>query len=1005
MRSVSERAKVVMNDLYRSDRKLDLHTDSQEEALPHNLQRNARRPCSAFLHLLLAPAVIVAAFWVVSGCSTRSPNPATQTPAILVTMWVQPPAYLTVSTTTQVAAVVTNDIANAGVDWVATCGSPNCGTFNPSHTGAGINTSYTAPPGVPPGGKVSVTALSTTDHSKSAAAGVVIISTVTGINLTAYPPPSVPAGAVVNLGATVAGDPADLGVDWVATCTTANGPMTCSPSLHSPAGGTVAFTVPQTVTAQGTTQPQSLIGTSITVTAYATADHNYYAVSTSTITAPVSISITQAPPATMLTNATASVIAVVANDTTNSGVTWTVSCLTAPCGTITPTQTASGSVATFTAPPVVPSPNPPPGLQVTITAYATAGGTSVLSSVTVNIVAPISVKITTGITNNIILQSGSGSLAATVVNDSANAGVDWTVTCGSLGACGSFLPTHTTSGASTTFTAPSVVPAGGTVTIIATSTTDPTKNDQQIVTVTNAPPPNSLLQGRFVLSLSARNSQNGPYVLGGVISGDGNGNITGGVVDLADGAGNASSASQVTIVSPSTYSIGLDGSGQIQLTINTFALNTNFGVPGAGRTGRITLSAVFVTPQHALLSEIDSFGNGTGTLDLQNATDLASFQNGSVGLNGTYSLRLSGTEAVNPYPGFFLAAAMTIRASGTSYTLTGYSTDQSAAGAITSLPFTTVSQPFPPASKPDQNGEISTSGFGINLGLPAALNLDLWLIDATHFVVADYFDPSRGNPNVLITGYLTAQPASSSLSGTYAFTAAGATMTAQAQVVGGILTCGSAGTLDVVPLAGTAVSNQSISATCSSPANGRGLISISGAASSGVSQFAAYPTLDRGVYLIELDGGAAGTSGSSGAGVALQQTLSNPISSSALQGNYASVFSASTALGSENFAARVISDGVSNLSGTADVNSFNTTAAPPSATPSPGASLPGSFTTAGNGRFLLTLTLTPASGQPNPQITVLHPACYLVDASTCLLLGLDATAPGAGVMQLQNTGL
>jgi hypothetical protein len=1008
---------MVMNYLYRRDRKLHSHTDSLQEALPPDLETNERHPGRASLARLLALAACVAAIWGASGCAggTPSANLSTQTPIILVSISQSPPAYMTVSTTTQVAAVVTNDVANAGVDWVAACNSSNCGTFNPSHTGPGQNTSYTAPGGVPPTGKVSVTALSTTDRSKAAVVGVAILSTVTGITFTAYPPAFLPAGALVSLGAAVAGDPANLGVDWTATCNTANGPVTCSTSgLHSAAGGTVFFVVPQTITVPGTVQSQSLIGTSITVTGYATADHKFFTLSIFTVTGPITISITQQPPATMLTNATASVAAVVTNDTTNAGVTWIVDCVSSPCGTITPSQSASGVVATFTAPPVVPSPNPPPGLQVTITAYSTAGGTSVQSTVTVNIVAPIAVKITQGITNKTIVQNASAPLAATVANDSANAGVgagvDWTVTCGSPGACGSFSPTHTASAAQTTYTAPNAVPAGGTVvTIIATSTTDPTKNDQQSVNVTSAPPPNSLLQGQFVLSLSARNSQNGPYVLGGVISGDGNpmnGKITGGVVDLADGAGNATPAAGVPIISPSTYSIGLDGRGQIHLTISTFSLNTHFGVPGAPNTGTISLAVIFVTPQHARLAEIDAFGSGIGTLDRQNATDLASFRNGSIGLNGTYSLQLSGTQAVSPYPGYFLTSAMAIQASGTSYTLTGYTTDQSAAGAIMSVPFASVSQVFPPGSAPDSNGEISTSLGGINLG-PAKFSLDLWIIDATHFVVTDYRDPALGNPNtnILIIGSLTAQPASASLSGTYAFTEAGASTASQPLVAGGILTCGSTGTLDVFPLAGTVVSNQSISSTCSAPANGRGLISISGAGSSGISQFAAYPTVDRGVYLIELDGGTAGTSGPSGAGAAFQQTLSTPISSSALKGNYATVFSASTALGSENFTAQVIPDGVSNLSGTADVTSFNTTTAPPSATPSLGASLTGPFTTISNGRFPSTLTLTPASGQPTPQITVLHPAFYLVDASTCLLLGLDGNAPGTGIMQLQNTGL
>ena len=57
------------------------------------------------------------------------------------------------------------------------------------------------------------------------------------------------------------------------------------------------------------------------------------------------------------------------------------------------------------------------------------------------------------------LQAGTQtSVAATVTNDSSNAGVNWSVTCGSAGACGSFSPTHTASGGATTYTAPAAVP-------------------------------------------------------------------------------------------------------------------------------------------------------------------------------------------------------------------------------------------------------------------------------------------------------------------------------------------------------------------------------------------------------------------------------------------------------------------------------------------------------------------------------------------------------------------
>jgi hypothetical protein len=304
----------------------------------------------------------------------------------------------------------------------------------------------------------------------------------------------------------------------------------------------------------------------------------------------------------------------------------------------------------------------------------------------------------------------------------------------------------------------------------------------------------------------------------------------------------------------------------------------------------------------------------------------------------------------------------------------------------------------------DPNGQLTFIN-PINLGLPTKFSLDAWLIDANHFVVTDWRDSFSGTPNIIVGGYLTAQPSSPSVSGTYAFTEAGATTSAQPQVAGGILTCGSTGTLDVTPLNGTALSNQPISAMCTPSANGRNLIGISGASTTGISQFAAYPTLDQGLYLIELDGGSAGTSGPSGIGVALQQTLVTPVPNTAFSGKYASNFFASTALGSQNFTGQIISDGASTLSGAADVNSFNTTSAPPVGTPSSSAILAGSFAGSPDGRFPLTLSISPATGQPAPEFTTLHSACYLVDASTCLLLSLDTTAPGTGVLRLQNTGL
>jgi hypothetical protein len=956
--------------------------------------------------LLGSPLLVLFAICLTMAvCSCGGTNAGNSvTPTIGVLILESPPSTLPVGGSAQVSATVSDDVANAGVDWVATCGSaPACGSFSPSHTASGALTTFTAPIGVPAGNSVAVTALSTTDHSKAAAVKVTITSTVTGVTITLFPPATYPAGGTLKVAATVAGDPSNEGVDWTATC----GMVSCTSGFtagtHSPAGVPIAFTVPL----ESATFPL-IIGSAVTLTAFATADHNFSASAMFTVTSAVSLSITQAPPASVLVNTSVPVVAVVTNDPTNSGVTWTIeSCDLAPCGSWSPTSTvlstqvASGATATYVAPPTAVN-------HVVIQAAATASPTNAFQTVEISITSPISISITQGIPNDTIVEGATAALIATVGNDTQNEGVDWTVTCGSAGACGSFSPAHTASGAATMYQAPPGVPTNNTVTIIAKATADPSKSQSEIVTVTATVPPDSLLSGQWIMSLAGRDGNGGPYAIGGAIVGDGVGDITGGRVDLVDlggGPGFYNAGNLPVTPSPtSSYSIGTDGRGVIQLTVNTSILNANFGVNG---TGSIVLSVVFVTGNHALLSESDTFGSGTGTLDLQNASDLAAFQNETAGPNGIYSLSLRGTEAGGSNPGYFVGGALGIRSSGASYTETSYIADQSDNGAITSVALQSISHTFADPV-PDSYGEMTLDS--VNLGLPTQFSLDAWLIDRNHYVVTDLSDLFFGTPPVIISGSLVAQPSSTALSGTYAFTEAAETAapTPRAQAAGGIFTCGSAGTLDVTPLGGTAISSQAITVACSTPANasGRGLFSISGANPTGIAQFAEYPTLDQGLYLIELDGGAAGTSGPSGAGVARPSTLTPPIAASAFDGKYASNFLATTSMGVEAFAGQIGSDGVSLLSGTADVNSFNASAPPLGAgTPSLNATLGGSFTAGANGRFPLMLTITPAAGQPAPELSHINPVCYVLDASTCLLLGVDPTAPGIGILELQDTGL
>ena len=72
----------------------------------------------------------------------------------------------------------------------------------------------------------------------------------------------------------------------------------------------------------------------------------------------------------------------------------------------------------------------------------------------------------------------TASIAATVTNDPTNSGVDWG--CTPVGACGTFNPVHTASGAMTVYTAPG---APGAVVITAASTKNPAVHQQAAVTI------------------------------------------------------------------------------------------------------------------------------------------------------------------------------------------------------------------------------------------------------------------------------------------------------------------------------------------------------------------------------------------------------------------------------------------------------------------------------------------------------------------------------------------
>ncbi len=196
-----------------------------------------------------------------------------------------------------------------------------------------------------------------------------------------------------------------------------------------------------------------------------------------------------------------------ANDKDLLGADWTVSCGSAlppgtplppgqtidtSCGYFTPIHTASapvpayaqnadGIVTYYTAPAAPPKAG-------TVTLYASSSiDHSRFSALTLVVEGqPISVAIVASTPPPFNLPlSETMSLTGTLSNDYTVGGgsISWSLSCQSSD-CGSLSATKTANGTAVTYTAPATVPTGNTVTVTATSVTDPTVSNSIIITIT-----------------------------------------------------------------------------------------------------------------------------------------------------------------------------------------------------------------------------------------------------------------------------------------------------------------------------------------------------------------------------------------------------------------------------------------------------------------------------------------------------------------------------------------
>ncbi len=239
----------------------------------------------------------------------------------------------------------------------------------------------------------------------------------------------------------------------------------------------------------------------------------------------------------------------------------------------------------------------------------------------------------------------SASVAATVTKDSSNSGVDWT--CTPAGACGTFVPAHTASGATTVYTAPRTA---GPVSIIATSTKNPMKNQSAPITI-NAVAAASNITGTYTFFANGTDGGQAPYsVAGSVIINGATGTVTGGEQDYFDiTSGNIFPSDPIL---SGSIIVGTDGRGTLSVTPTSAPAET--------------LSITVVNNKHILITEFDANATANGSLDLQTSP-------ASVPTGGNAFALLDATDA-NSFGGVFASNGTAITASEADDDLGGFAT-------------------------------------------------------------------------------------------------------------------------------------------------------------------------------------------------------------------------------------------------------------------------------------------------------------------------------------------
>jgi hypothetical protein len=472
---------------------------------------------------------------------------------------------------------------------------------------------------------------------------------------------------------------------------------------------------------------------------------------------------------------------------------------------------------------------------------------------------------------------------------------------------------------------------------------------------------NSNLNGTYVFSISGLDSGGVPYAIAGTLTangsgGNGKGSITG-TFDINDGASGIAAGASIT--SGSTYSVGQDGRGQ-----TVVQNNIGNGFP------TLTFDFVLSSGSHGLITEFDTFGSGSGTLDLQAA--------GVTYSTGSYAFSLSGASSSSGSPwatvgNFTLAGA----------TMSGEDDFNESALAFPAATLT-GSLALGPSSTPATNLSVASASGSIFTGV-----FDAIAIDATHLKFIEM------DSTATLSGDAYSQTSPTIAAGTLAFTLAGSEFAA-----GGLMvtngTGGITGTEDF-NVQGTNVSSQSspvpFTASYAVDPTNAGRYTLSNFATfEGGTSYAAYPSTG-GVLLLEIDD--VGIS----VGAAYPQTASATFAASQGYGmNLSGINLTGTGEGAVEVddIAEFTAASTGTITGIIDENY-----APPGA-PTLGIALSsGTFGTIGSGgRY--GLSATAANNNTGTLLGGFTLSFYAVDGTTFPFIEVDAGQVSTGVIVLQN---